>query len=80
MRLAKWSSVLCLLFVVMLAGSKFGAVAGAPAGTTQVYALLIWQRAIEHLKFAESSAIAVVVLVLTFVISVFYISSLRSRT
>ena len=66
--------------VVMLAGSKFGAVAGAPAGTTQVFALLIWQRTIEHLKFDQSAAIAVVVLLLTFVVSFFYISSLRSKT
>ena len=66
--------------VIMLAGSKFGAVAGAPAGTTQVFGLLIWQRAIEHLKFAESAAIAVVVLLLTFVVSFFSVKMLPSRT
>ena len=66
--------------VVMLAGSKFGSVAGAPAGTTQVFGLLIWQRAIEHLKFAESAAIAVVVLVLTFIVSFFSIKMLPSKT
>ena len=66
--------------VVMLAGSKFGSVAGAPAGTTQVFGLLIWQRAIEHLQFAESAAIAVVVLALTFVVSFFSIKMLPSKT
>ena len=66
--------------VIMLAGSKFGAVAGAPAGTTQVFGLLIWQQAIEHLKFSQSAAIAVVVLVLTFIVSFFSIRLLRSET
>ena len=66
--------------VVMLAGSKFGSVAGAPAGTTQVFGLLIWQRAIEHLQFAESAAIAVIVLVLTFIVSFFSIKMLPSKT
>lgn len=66
--------------VVMLAGSKFGSAAGAPAGTTQVFGLLIWQRAIEHLKFAESAAMAVVVLVLMFIVSFVSIKMLPSKT
>lgn len=66
--------------IVLLAGSKFGSASGAPAGTTQVYSLLIWQRTIEHLKFESAAAIAVIVLILTIVISIVYIAVLRTES
>jgi ABC-type sugar transport system permease subunit len=66
--------------VVMLSGSKFGSAAGAPAGTTHVYGLLIWQRAIENLRFGSSAAIAVVVFIATMIISIAYIAVLRSES
>lgn len=66
--------------VVMLSGSKFGSAAGAPAGTTHVYGLLIWQRAIENLRFGSSAAIAVVVFTATLIISIAYIAVLRSES
>jgi len=66
--------------VVMLAGSKYGSSAGNPAGTTQLFSLLIWQRAIENLRFGSSAAIALVVFTLTLIISIGYIAVLRSES
>lgn len=66
--------------IILLAGSKFGSASGAPAGTTQVYSLLIWQRTIEHLKFESAATIAAVVLILTMAISIIYIAVLRSES
>jgi multiple sugar transport system permease protein len=66
--------------VVMLSGSKYGSSSGNPAGTTQVYSLLIWQRAIENLRFGSSAAIAVVVFTVTMIISIAYVAVLRSES